>query len=166
MSNTTVKKVTKAQRNADIMAMLQKQPVKYGTTVEDAIAHLTHENALLSKKNSTTGKKKLTKAQEANEGYKKDILAFFQAHPNRLMTATEVMTEVLVVTYPSVTWTNQKAAALLNAISDKYDKESGELVSEGVLTRVEGKGKIKTTFQMKPDAIIEDDGEDTEDEAE
>lgn len=177
--NTTTKKVTKAQRNSDIITMLQAPEVqaalesvkvKYGTTATAAIEHLTHENTLLAKKNTTNGgNKKLTKAQKENEGYKKDILTFLRANPSRLITATEAMTEILAPAYPAVTWTNQKAAALLNAMSDKRDKDTGELISEGILDRVEGKGKTKTTFQIKPEYVsveAEDCGEDMEDEVE
>lgn len=165
MNTNTIKKVTKAQRNLDIIAMLQDENVlaalsnvktKYGTTAADAIAHLTHENELLSKKNtSASGNKKLTKAQQENEGYKADILAFMSANPSRVMTATEVMNEILVPAYPKVVWSNQKAAALLNALSDKKDKETGEVLVVGKLERVEGKGKAKTTFQIRPEYVEE-----------
>lgn len=172
--NNTVKKVTKAQRNADIMAMLNTPEVKaildgekfkYGTTVEDAVKHLTHENELLSKKNTATGgNKKLTKAQMANEEYKKAILDFLRNHPERLITATEVMNEILAPLYPDVVWSNQKAAALLNAMSDKKDKETDEVISIGVLDRVEGKGKSKTTFQIRLHMVSAEDGDEQDGE--
>lgn len=165
-TNTNTIRVTKAQKyNAAIALLEGKEPVvlpgkddKAGVTMD--AAYLTEffkaELALLAKKNTTSsGNKKLTKAQQENEGYKANILAFMSANPNRLMTATDVMNEVLVPAYPKVTWSNQKAAALLNAMADKFDKDTGELVSAGKLDRVEGKGKAKTTFQIKPEYVAE-----------
>lgn len=163
-TTSTVKKVTKTQRNLDIMALLQGQPVKYGTTVEDAIAHLTHENDLLSRKNTTTGgKKKLTTDQKNNIKYKKAILAYLRANPALVVTANDIM-EVMKNAFPNVLWSNQKAASLLNAMSDDVDKETNEVLKEGVLNKVAGKGKVKTTWQIRPDAVA--DFEDMEDEEE
>ena len=68
------------------------------------------------------------------------------------------------INYPDVMWTNQKTAALLNAMSDKFDKDTQELVSEGKLERVEGKGKNKTTFQIRPQYIISAEDGSSEDE--
>lgn len=169
--NTTTKKVTKAQRNMDIIAMLKNEDVrtalatfkaKYGTTADDAIAHLTHENELLAKKNTTTGTKKLTKAQQENENFKTEILEFMEVNPNRAMTATEVMNEVLATMHPTIVWTNQKVASLLNALSDKKDKDTGEILVRGKLERVEGKGKSKTTFQIRTATDMVEMDEDAE----
>lgn len=135
MANNTNKKVTKAQRNEDIIAMLTGAEVKYGTTTEDAVAHLTHENALLAKKNSGDSKKP-TKAQEENAKLKVDIVAFLST-VEKGVTATEVMNACSLSS-------NQKAAALLRALVD-----AGEVVKT-----VE---KGKALFALSPVGEDEDD---------
>lgn len=115
MTNTNpTKKVTKAQRNEDIIAMLTGAEVKYGTTTADAVAHLTHENALLAKKNSGDNKKP-TKVQAENAKLKDGIIAFLTT-VEKGVTATEVMNACNLSS-------NQKAAALLRALVD-----AGEVV--------------------------------------
>lgn len=163
MTNTT-KKITKSQRNEDIILMLQNQPVKYGTTVQEAIDHLIHENELLSNKNKTKdgSSKKLTKAQEINEQYKNDIRSFLLDNPARLITANEVMTELFMSKYPDIPWSNQKTASLLNAIADKYDKDGVLTDDSGDLEKFPGKGKNKTTFRIKQtyvDSFMEEEEE-------
>lgn len=64
------------------------------------------------------------------------------------------MENLLRPTYPDGRWTNQKVASLLNALSDKYEKDTGDLVSNGKLIRVPGSGKNKTTFQIKPEYVF------------
>lgn len=68
-------RITKSQRFEDIKALLNGQPVTYGTTAEIAVEVLDHEIALLAKKNSSDSKK-MTKAQEENEGYKELIVEY------------------------------------------------------------------------------------------
>lgn len=133
-NNNTTKKVTKAQRNEDIIAMLTGKEVKYGTTTEDAVAHLTHENTLLAKKNSGDNKKP-TKAQEENNKLKAEIVAFLTT-VDKGVTATEVMNACNLSS-------NQKAAALLRA-----------LVDAGEVSKTVEKGKA--LFALS----IEDEGED------
>lgn len=180
MSTTNAVRVTKAQKFDAIIALLEGKTAitvpgkddKPGVTMD--AAYLTEfckaEKALLAKKNTTTnGTKKLTKAQEKNEEYKGVILSYLSANPNLIVTATDVMETALRPAYPAEVWSNQKAASLLNAISDKVDKKSGKVMSYGKLNRTEGKGKNKTTFQIKPEyaAPAEDGGEgDTEPDAE
>lgn len=178
MSNTTdikVVRVTKAQKyNAIINLLNGGEPTiipgkddKLGVTMD--AKYLTDfckaELALLSKKNTTTnGNKKLTKEQKKNEGYKKEIFAYLQTDSTLIVTASDIM-DFLKGLHPDEPWSNQKAASLLNAMSDKYDKDSGELVSEGLLDRTEGKGKNKTTFKIKAeyaDTTIEDGEADEE----
>lgn len=169
MTTNTVR-VTKAQKYTAAIALLEgKEPVtipgkddKLGVTMDAKYLcdFFRAEMALLAKKNTTTGgNKKLTKAQQANEEYKGVILSFLRENPSLIVTATDVMEKVLRPAYPQEMWSNQKAASLLNAMSDKHDKDTGELVSEGKLTRIEGKGKNKTTFQIKPEYAAEADGE-------
>lgn len=110
MKNTnTTKKVTKAQRNEDIIAMLRGEKVKYGTTIEDAVAHLTHENDLLAKKNNSDNKKP-TKVQAENAKLKDAIIAYLST-VDKGVTATDVMNACNLSS-------NQKAAALLRALVD------------------------------------------------
>ncbi|MCM1323948.1 MAG: hypothetical protein NC218_07290 [Acetobacter sp.] len=120
MTNTN-KKITKAMRNTDIIAMLTGGEVKHGTTVEDAVAHLTHENELLAKKNSGDAKKP-TKVQAENAKLKEEIVAFLTT-VDKGVTATEVMNACNLSS-------NQKAAALLRA-----------LVEAGEVSKTVEKGK-------------------------
>ncbi len=101
------KKITKTMRNEDIIAMLKGEAVKYGTTIEEAVDHLTRENELLARKNSSDSKK-LTKVQAENERLKEEIIAFLTTVESDV-TASEVMT---ACDLPS----NQKAAALLRQL--------------------------------------------------
>lgn len=126
---TTNKKITKAMRNEDIIAMLTGQPVKYGTTTEDAVAHLTRENALLAKKNSGDSKKP-TKAQEENAKLKEQIVAFL-CTVDKGVTATEVMNACKLSS-------NQKAAALLRAMKE-----------EGTVTKTVEKGKALFSLSVE-----------------
>lgn len=120
MTNTN-KRITKAMRNEDIIAMLKilqnnadcltiaPTSLPHGTTIEEAITHLTYENELLARKNSGDNKK-LTKTQAENVKHKENIIAFL-ATVDKGVTATEVMN---ACNLPS----NQKAAALLRALMD------------------------------------------------
>lgn len=102
-----MKKITKAQRNSDIIALLTGEPVQFGTTIEDAVAHLEHENEMLSRKNSSTTRKP-TKAQLENVEYKNQILAYLETCEDGV-TASEVMKACGLSS-------NQKAAALLKSL--------------------------------------------------
>lgn len=175
MATNTVR-VTKSQKYDGIIALLEgKEPVfipgkddKLGVKMDAAylVEFCKAEKALLAKKNTTADgtKKKLTKAQEKNEEYKGVILSYLAGNPKLIVTATDVMEKVLRPAYPAEVWSNQKAASLLNALSDKVDKDTKELISEGPLNRIEGKGKTKTTFQIKPEyaAEVEDGGDEGE----
>lgn len=61
MENTT-KKVTKAQRYADIIALLNGEAVKYNTTTAEAVEFINAQIEQVNKKNST----KSTKPTEAD----------------------------------------------------------------------------------------------------
>lgn len=61
MENTT-KKVTKAQRYADIIALLNGEAVQYNTTTDEAVDFLNAQIEQVNKKNST----KSTKPTEAD----------------------------------------------------------------------------------------------------
>ena len=90
MEKTT--RITKAMRFEDIKALLNGQPVTYGTTIEDAVDFIEHEMGLLTKKNSGENKKQ-TKTQQENEGYKALILDFLATLPddNAGVTCTEII---------------------------------------------------------------------------
>lgn len=83
---TTEKKaprITKANRLTDIKTLLTgKGEIKYGTTVDDAIAFIDKELDLLNRKNSKTTDGKPTKAQEENQRYKDLIINFLAGTPN------------------------------------------------------------------------------------
>ncbi|MCM1323944.1 MAG: hypothetical protein NC218_07270 [Acetobacter sp.] len=115
------KKITKTMRNLDAIALLEGKAAPNGSTVEEVIAHLRHENELLAKKNSGDSKKP-TKAQQENEGYKAQILEF-------LLTQTEGVTATQVMNGVGLS-SNQKAAALLRA-----------MVEAGTVTKAVEKGK-------------------------
>ena len=99
MTNTN-KKMTKAQMFAQILAH---------TTDEGEKAFLEHEMQLLAKKNAPKdGAKKLTPAQEANEGIKSAIYDFL-ADKGEPMTISQMIKEV-----PECNGlTNQKVSALV-----------------------------------------------------
>lgn len=159
-TTNTTKKVTKVQRNNDIIAILRNEPVQFGTTVEDAIAHLLHENELLSRKNNKSGgTKKLTKDQEQNEKYKDDIRKFLSENPARLVSANELMVELFMIQYPEKNWPTQKITALLNAMSDKLDKEGNIVDDSGELEKFPAKGKTRTLYRIKPDFVLAEEAE-------
>lgn len=73
MEKTT--RVTKAQRFADIIALLNGDKTAYGTTVTDAVEVMNHEIELLARKNSGENKRQ-SATQVANEEYKRLIVEF------------------------------------------------------------------------------------------
>lgn len=91
MEKTNKTRITKAMRFEDIKAMLNGQPVTYGTTTEDAVDFIEHEIELLAKKNA--GDKKQTKTQQENEGYKALILEFLAtlSDTSAGVTCTEII---------------------------------------------------------------------------
>lgn len=85
-------RITKAMRFEDIKALLNGQPVSYGTSIEDAVNFIDYEMNLLTKKNSGESKKP-TKIQQENEGYKALILEFLATLPDDKdgATCTEII---------------------------------------------------------------------------
>ena len=112
MATTTTKRITKAQRFEDIIALLSGDDVIYGTTAMDAINFCKNEMALLAKKNSG-GEKKLTKTQEQNEEYRGLILAFL-AGQTEGVTCTEIQKGVAEF----ADFQNQKISALVRQLAD------------------------------------------------
>lgn len=88
MEKTNKTRITKAMRFEDIKAMLNGQPVTYGTTTKDAVDFIEHEVALLTKKNSGENK-----TQRENEGYKAFILEFLAtlSDTSAGVTCTEII---------------------------------------------------------------------------
>lgn len=87
MENKTVR-VTKSQRFDDIIAMLNGESVKYGTSIKDATDFINHEKELLAKKNASVDKKKAAEDKK-NASYKALIVDFLATVENG-MTCTEI----------------------------------------------------------------------------
>lgn len=106
MTNTN-KKMTKAQMYAQILSH---------TTDEAEKEFLVHEMELLAKKNAPKdGVKKLTPAQEANEGIKSAIYDFL-AEKGEPMTISQMIKEI-----PECNGlTNQKVSALVRQMVDAF----------------------------------------------
>lgn len=120
MANT---KITKTQRFEDLSALIHGEPVKYGTTIEDADAFIAHEVELLSKKNS--GERKETDTQRANAKYRQ-LIAEFLAIQTEGRTCTEIAKGVSELS----DFNNQKVAALMR-----------QMVEEGIVRKATVKGK-------------------------
>lgn len=117
-------RITKSQRFEDIIAMLNGEPVKYGTDSTMAIEVLTHEMELLAKKNNSDTKRQ-TAAQKENEGYKELIIEFLSIKPDGA-TCSEVLKGI-----PALSdYSNQKVSALLRQL---------KLASRVVTAEVKGK---------------------------
>ena len=106
MANT---KITKTQRFEDLSALIHGEPVKYGTTIEDADAFIAHEVELLSKKNS--GERKETDTQKANRKYQA-LIAEYLAIQKEGRTCTEIAKGVSELS----DFNNQKVAALMRGM--------------------------------------------------
>ena len=68
-------RVTKAQRYADIRAMLEGSAVINGTSVDEALAFIDHEVELLARKNASVDKRQ-SEVQKVNEGYMAEIVDY------------------------------------------------------------------------------------------
>lgn len=108
MEKTNKTRITKAMHFEDIKAMLNGQPVTYGTTIEQAVEFIDKELGLLARKNS--GDKKPTKAQEENEGYKALILEFLIDKNG--VTCTDILKGVPALSE----FSNQKISALMRQL--------------------------------------------------
>ena len=122
-------KITKAQRYADIVSLLEGSPVAYGTTIDDAKDFIAHEVALLVKKNGSKSDK-VTDAQKQNEVYKELIVNFLFSQSEGV-TCTEIGKGV-----PELNdFNNQKISALMR-----------QLISEGKVNKGSVKGKTLFTI--------------------
>ena len=108
-----MKKVTKREMFEGIKA-------NYNLTT-DEIAFIDHELELLAKKNASTGERKPTATQRANEGVKEEILAVLS---DEAVTVTEIVKTL------DADYTNQKISALLR-----------QLIADGKVEKVVDKRK-------------------------
>ena len=108
-----MKKVTKREMFEGIKA-------NYDLTA-DEIAFIDHELELLAKKNASTGERKPTATQKANEGVKEEILAVLS---DEAVTVTEIVKTL------DADYTNQKISALLR-----------QLIADGKVEKVVDKRK-------------------------
>ena len=102
---------------------------------EKHIAFIDHELELLAKKNvSSTGEKKLTATQVANEGLKAEIFDHMAENSNRLFTIGELIKEVPACAELSTSKVSAMLTQLIKAekverISDKRKSYFKVLVS-------------------------------------
>lgn len=120
-------RITKAMRFEDIKALLNGQPVTYGTSIEDAVNFIDYEMNLLTKKNSGETKKQ-TKTQQENEGYKALILEFLATLPDDKDGAT--CTEIIKGVAEFEGFSTQKISPLVR-----------QLMAADKITKIEVKGK-------------------------
>ena len=86
ITTTKTPRVTATMRFEDIIAMLEGTPVTHGTTQEQAVNFCQERIAQIAKKNAT-------KTQEANVGYRADILSYLRSLPDdsQGQTCTEIL---------------------------------------------------------------------------
>ena len=113
MSNTTNStKVTKRERFAQLMAIVEASNVANATELKEFIEH---EVELLNKKNSRSGKP--TKTQVENEAIKTQIVSILE-RVGKPMTVTQLLSESELAGL-----SNQKISALLTQL-----RESGKVM--------------------------------------
>ena len=113
MSNTTNStKVTKRERFAQLMAIVEASNVANATELKEFIEH---EVELLNKKNSRSGKP--TKTQVENEAIKAQIVSILE-RVRKPMTVTQLLSESELAGL-----SNQKISALLTQL-----RESGKVM--------------------------------------
>ena len=112
------KKITKRDNYNTLLGLAEVQ------ANPDLVAFINHELELLDRKNASTGEKKLTATQVANESVKEAILE--EMEPNRLYT----ISEMLKVLPSCAELTNQKVTRLV-----------AQLVGDNKVIRTEDKRK-------------------------
>lgn len=108
MSTSTVKKLTKRDRYAQLLALNE---VKANP---DLVAFIEHEVDLLARKNSPNGEKVLTPNQIENENFKVIIAEYMASAPDRLFTVTELNKGIEALNDLS----NQRISAILRQMID------------------------------------------------
>ncbi len=134
-TTNTPKRVTKAQRFEDIKALLNNQPVTYGTTIEEAVNFCNAELDLLARKNGA--ERKPTATQVENQGLKFLILKHFLKSPE-----PKTCTNIQKAIPEFADFQNQKVTALVRQL---YDANK--------LIRDEVKGKA--LYTINPDVVDE-----------
>lgn len=137
MANTTIVRVTKAQKFDGIIALLEgKAPItipgkdgKEGVVLDAAYlcGFCKDEKGLLAKKNS--GDKKPTKTQEENEGFKAKILDFLGQQ-----TEGKTCTEILKGIPEFADFNNQKVAALVRQLADSGKVEKATVKGKSLFS--------------------------------
>ena len=119
----TVKRITKAQKFEDVIALLTNEPTKFIDT-DGAVEFIKNEMALLAKKNASDSRKP-TATQEANAKYKALISEFLSMQESG-KTCTEIAKGIDELSE----FNNQKIAALMR-----------QLVESGTVRKATVKGK-------------------------
>ena len=138
MANTESKtpRITKAMRFADIRAYLMGEDTPNKSSVDDLLAFVDSEVALLAKKN-TAKSGKMTATQKENEGYKALILDFL-ANQSEGVTCTEIAKGIEELNG----FNNQKISALMRSLTYDAEKNPAGLVDKSVV-----KGKSLFTLR-------------------
>lgn len=134
MSDT--KKITKAMRYADTIALLTDGEIPTNengdprTSVEDAVAFLTHEAEMVAKKNAAGDKKQAENALK-NEQYKALIMDYMRSREDKSgMSCTAIGNSI-------------PALVAEGFSTSKFSSLCHGLVADGKLTRTVGKnGKV------------------------
>ena len=137
--NNKEKRITKAQRYADIKALLNGEDVAFDTTVEVACDFIDHEISLLTKKNAS-GDKKQTETQKQNEGYMAEIVAFLEGatvsgDDENAKKSGKTCTEIQAAIPSLGEYQNQKISRLCNMLADA-GKITGDTVKGKKLWRI------------------------------
>lgn len=128
-----VKKITKKDRFNQLLAI----PAVNGN--DELVEFINHELDLLAKKNTSTGEKKLTPLQIANEGLKSAIIEFMSDFPNELFTVSQLIKKI-----PELNeFSNQKVSRLAN---DLHAKGSLDKIVE----------KRNSYFRIAKDVMVEE----------
>lgn len=126
MTNTTSSvRVTKAQRFADIRAMLCGEAIVNGTTVDEALMFIDHEVELLTRKN-TSADKRQNATQKANEGYMAEILDYLATLDGEGKTCSEI---------------GKAIPSLFDFNTSKLSSLCNTLVKRGLVVKATVKGK-------------------------
>jgi len=123
-------RVTKAQRFEDIVALLNGNEAKYGTTVADAEAFIAHEVELLTRKNASVDKRK-AEADAQNATYKALIVDFLAGVEGDGMTCTDI---------------GKSIPQLADFNTSKMSSLCNSLVKDGSVVKATVKGK--TLFKL------------------
>lgn len=115
-----IKKITKAQRINDIIAMVKEEEVTHGTTTEEALEFLNHELELLNRKGSKSGKP--TKSQLRNLELAPIVYEYLKSKDEGVR-ATEIMKNCDLES-------TQRAVSVLSHLIN--EKKAENLIVKGV----------------------------------